>query len=215
MPNENKTKDRILRSATELFVRYGFMKTSLEDIARGAQITKATIYYYFPSKEDIFLEAIRVKAEELFSNLASSIAAAPSFGEKLFRFLRLPLKYIYENMPILAEAMHQIPGAYFQKLEENRADYRSRMNALLAGILDQGKASGIINPRIDSERFSALVNDWFLMGDTWTDPGDKHRIVERIERDHDLIIDLILYGIVMKDEPAANKNKAIPKRKNK
>ncbi|MBW6514270.1 MAG: TetR/AcrR family transcriptional regulator [Candidatus Syntrophosphaera sp.] len=195
-------RDRILAAAIELFSHYGFAKTSLEDIARSANIAKATIYYYFPSKEELFVAAIQLKAEELFAALNSEIEAAPDFNEKLSCFLRLPMKYIFDNMPILVEALRQIPPNFLQKLDENRQDYRNRMNDLLARIMDQGKAQGIINEQIDSGRFSELINDWFLMGDSWFDASDKERIIQRIERDHELIIQLLLFGIV-KQTPAA------------
>lgn len=206
----------ILRSAIELFARYGFAKTSLEDIARGALVAKATIYYYYPSKEELFIAAIREKAEEFFAALTAEIDAEPSFSGKLSCFLRLPMKYIYQHMPILAEAMHQIPPNFFIGLDENKADYRNRMNALLTRIMEDGKAQGIIDPDIDSERFSELVNDWFLMSDSWIEPDYMQMIVERIERDHELLIRLILYGIVRQppEKPSPPEN-PIPKRKKK
>jgi AcrR family transcriptional regulator len=36
--------------ATQLFTRFGFAKTSLDEIAAAAQIAKGTVYYYFPVK---------------------------------------------------------------------------------------------------------------------------------------------------------------------
>jgi len=190
------TRERILAVATDLFARYGFTKTALDEIARGAGLAKGTIYYYFPSKEDLFLSAIEVKAEELFSSLMAKIEESPAFEDKLSCFLRLPMKYIFDHMPILAEALRQIPQNYFEKMEENRRDYRRRMNEILTKIMDQGKAEGIINENVDSSRFSQIINDWFLMGDSWIDIDDKDRIIRRIERDHELIIQLLLYGIV-------------------
>lgn len=206
-------KGRILAAATGLFSHYGCAKTALEDIAHSANIAKATIYYYFPSKEDLFVAAIQAKAEELFEALNSMIEAASGFDEKLSCFLRLPMKYIFDNMPILAEALRQIPPNFLQKLDENRQNYRNRMNDMLAKIMDHGKAQGIINENIDSERFSEIVNDLFLMGDSWFDASDKDRIIQRIERDHDLIIQLLLFGIVKQaPQNAKRKNTALKKR---
>ena len=47
-------KELILDSAIELFNRWGYAKTSVDEIARAAHIAKSTIYYYFPSKENLF-----------------------------------------------------------------------------------------------------------------------------------------------------------------
>ncbi len=189
-------KDRILAAATELFSRWGYNKTSLDEVARGAHIAKATIYYYFSSKERLFIEAIRNKAEELFAKLDDELESLDNFEDKLSCFLRLPMTYIFENMPILIEALHQIPPDYLESLEELRKDYRARMNSLLGGIMDYGQKTGILNAWVDSQRFSEMINDWFLMSDTWIDVQDKDKFIHRIERDHELIVKLLLHGII-------------------
>lgn len=48
-----KIKDSILRASKELFRKYGYHKTSVNEIAKKARIAKATIYKYFESKEQI------------------------------------------------------------------------------------------------------------------------------------------------------------------
>lgn len=189
-------KEHILASATDLFSHWGYNKTSLDEVARGAHIAKATIYYYFSSKEMLFIAAIRTKAEELFARLDEAIDSVGKFEDKLACFLRLPMTYIYENMPILIEALHQIPADYLESLVELRTDYRARMNSLLAGIMDFGRKEDIINPWVDSLRFSELINDWFMLGDSWIDSQDKDKIIRRIERDHELIVKLLLHGII-------------------
>ncbi len=189
-------KNRIIAVATDLFAHFGYQKTSVNEIAREANIGKATIYYYFQSKEDIFLEAVQIKAEELFECLREQLAAQDSFEGKLSSFLRLPLKYIYENMPILLESMKQLPLMYLEKLEELHNASHNRMFMILQEIMDFGKQQGIINEEISSERFSEIINDWFLIGDTDFVVKDIDRLMRRIERDHELIIKLIMYGII-------------------
>ena len=46
-------KDQIIEAARLLFHKYGFKKVSMDEIARGAGVTKKTIYTYFSSKEDL------------------------------------------------------------------------------------------------------------------------------------------------------------------
>jgi AcrR family transcriptional regulator len=46
--------DLIINAAESQFIRFGFRKTTMEDIAKAAGIGKATLYYYFKSKEEIF-----------------------------------------------------------------------------------------------------------------------------------------------------------------
>lgn len=196
MNQSSETRARILKVASGKFAHYGYLKTSLDEIARDARIAKGTIYYHFHDKEDLFLEAIHNKAEEFFQVLESQLEAVPGFEEKLTCFLNFPVHYIFENMPILVEGMRHIPLSYQEKLEKSRQDYKERMLRLLQEIMESGKAQGIINEKIDSGRFSEIINDWFLMGDANFANFDKELLIQRIERDHELIIQLLLYGII-------------------
>ena len=206
-------KELILDSAIGLFNRWGYAKTSVDEIARAAHIAKSTIYYYFPSKENLFIAAIEEKAEEFFNKLTTAIEAAEKFEDKLSCFLSLPITCLFQNMPLLANAMQQIPPDYFASLLIKRNEYRQRMNNLLAEIMNYGKKQGIINEKINSEHFSEMINDWFIMGDYWNEGDNKNRILKRLERDHVLMVQLLLYGILKRDTAKPRTRKKVNKRK--
>lgn len=67
-----KIKDSILRSSKELFRKYGYHKTSVNEIAKKARIAKATIYKYFESKEQILdailMDYLNVNLREIITN---------------------------------------------------------------------------------------------------------------------------------------------------
>lgn len=50
---EDKTRERLKRVALELFSEKGYSGTSMREIAQRLGVTKAALYYHFPSKEDI------------------------------------------------------------------------------------------------------------------------------------------------------------------
>ena len=64
-----KIKDSIKRAAQELFRKFGYHKTSVNEIAKQARIAKATIYKYFPGKEvllhTLLMDYIRVSVDDL------------------------------------------------------------------------------------------------------------------------------------------------------
>src|SRR6202012_2097826 len=64
-----KIKESIKRAAQDLFRKFGYHKTSVNEIARRAKIAKATIYKYFESKEDVLhsllMDYIRVSVDDL------------------------------------------------------------------------------------------------------------------------------------------------------
>lgn len=51
-------RDTVLAAALETFVRFGYRKTSMEDIARAAQISRPGLYFLFASKQELFAAAI-------------------------------------------------------------------------------------------------------------------------------------------------------------
>jgi len=51
----NKSKERILASAKELFHEYGFQQTSVDEILKKSGVTKSNFYYHFKSKEELGL----------------------------------------------------------------------------------------------------------------------------------------------------------------
>ena len=56
-----RTRERILRAATDLFVAYGYRKTSIEDIAGAARVAKGTVYLYYDNKAELLLHAIALQ----------------------------------------------------------------------------------------------------------------------------------------------------------
>src|SRR6201986_546107 len=64
-----KIKESIKKAAQELFRKFGYHKTSVNEIAKKAKIAKATIYKYFESKEDVLhsllMDYIRVSVDDL------------------------------------------------------------------------------------------------------------------------------------------------------
>jgi len=70
-PGGNR-EDAILRSAFEAFTRYGFRRTSMEDIAKGAKISRPALYLHFRNKEAIF----RAMAEAYFARATRALERA-------------------------------------------------------------------------------------------------------------------------------------------
>jgi AcrR family transcriptional regulator len=62
----------ILEAATGVFLRYGFKKTSMDDLARAAGLSRQGLYLHFPTKEALFKEAVL----RLIATIAAETRAA-------------------------------------------------------------------------------------------------------------------------------------------
>ena len=57
--SDTDVRDIIIESATMHFSRYGFHKTTMDEIAKHIHKAKGVIYYYFKSKEELFNEVVK------------------------------------------------------------------------------------------------------------------------------------------------------------
>src|ERR1700704_4293144 len=85
---EGARRDRVLAVALEAFGRHGFRKTSMEDVARAAGISRQGLYLQFASKEALFRAAV---GRELHAALAEAFRCLDADGAGLDRRVVLAL----------------------------------------------------------------------------------------------------------------------------
>ena len=105
----DETRNKILNVANKLFSKFGFHKTSMDEIAKIARKAKGSLYYHFASKEDLFREVVSKEIYNLESNLSDIID-----DDKLKASEKIKL-YIIKRMEILNSAAnyHEIIKADF------------------------------------------------------------------------------------------------------
>src|ERR1700757_2620408 len=74
-------REAILEAATAIFLRYGFKKTSMDDVARAAGVSRQGLYLYFDTKDLLFRESL----QHLMSRLISNARAAAEDGNLSLR----------------------------------------------------------------------------------------------------------------------------------
>ncbi len=65
----NERKSQIVKAAAKRFARHGLNKTTLDEVARDIRIGKATIYHYFTSKDELFIETLRWEIENFLEQI--------------------------------------------------------------------------------------------------------------------------------------------------
>lgn len=70
--------ERLLEAAYSVVARFGLAKTSVEDVARAAGVSRATVYRAFPGgKDQVIAEVVAWEARRFFERLAAAVAKAP------------------------------------------------------------------------------------------------------------------------------------------
>ena len=80
---KDAVRENILKIAQEIFSKYGYKKTTLDDIANAVRKGKSSLYYYFSSKEDLFQEVIQKEADILREELSKVLQKDIDPAEKL------------------------------------------------------------------------------------------------------------------------------------
>ena len=92
------TRNKILSVANKLFSRFGFHKTSMDEIAKIARKAKGSLYYHFASKEELFKEVVSKEIMSLKDQLSVIINNSDlSASDKI-------KKYLFRRMEILNDA---------------------------------------------------------------------------------------------------------------
>jgi AcrR family transcriptional regulator len=189
-------KTLILEAADNLLHRFGYSKTSLDDIAKEAGLGKGTIYYYFESKEEIFIAVAKQHSEKYFLLIKESIAAEKTFADKFATSIRMPIKLIYEHAPILLDAIKNMPRHYLQTLDSFRIENKQCMISMLSEVISDGLKEGAIMETIPAEKLVNIIFDWFLLGDSNILVEKPEEFIAKAEADYEWIVQLMLYGLI-------------------
>lgn len=83
LTKEELIKAEVIVASGQLFKRYGYQKTTMEDIAKAIGRGKSTLYYYYKSKEEVFEAIVLKEVKELLSILNKKVDKAITADEKL------------------------------------------------------------------------------------------------------------------------------------
>jgi AcrR family transcriptional regulator len=94
-------KEEIIRVAANLFSQKSYHDVTMDQIAEKVGVAKGTIYLYFESKENLYLEILEETYEEIESILEKEIAKKDPAPQKLKKMLMLIFKFYLENLDVL------------------------------------------------------------------------------------------------------------------
>jgi AcrR family transcriptional regulator len=134
-------RSTIIEAARELFARFGYKKTTLDDIAHSLGKGKSSLYYYFKNKEEIFQAVVDWEEEILFSRLKGIVNSSLPADEKL-------RKYVETRMATIRELVNyhkalSDDSMVFDFLDHLKGKGEKEEVVMLKAIMDEGVASGI------------------------------------------------------------------------
>jgi AcrR family transcriptional regulator len=188
----NGKRERILLAAWETIRKYGFDKTTVSDIAKGAGIAKGTVYLYFRSKEEIMLALVELTNRRINDRLEQIAESSSSPRAKVREILMFRIMRIYD----IVKYPHgeEIVSAMKSSISKIIGAFLDEQATLVKNCLDEGVKSGEFN-KMDTDLVSGnLVAMFELM----TPPYYRIRSKGELEKFAGTLLDLILSGIERK-----------------
>lgn len=96
--------------ARELFIRYGFLRITMDDIASGAGISKKTLYRYFESKDQLVNTCIAQEINQIYVHLAIILSCNIRYAEKWDHCIRLITRRSQETESVFYRDILSRPG---------------------------------------------------------------------------------------------------------
>lgn len=204
---KEKTRQKIIDVAINLFTKQGFDATTVEQIAEKADIARKTLYNHFPVKEAIIIEYLQTLVKKRAPEMSRLIQEHPDTRSRLVAVLNKLTEWTKQIMTkdifriYVSYQMQKIMKSPYEEIE------RSGAKSFLAEIIKYGQDSGeirrdfpleILVSQVDNIRVSAGMR-------LLTDP-EKFTAQDYIEKS----VDLFLYGAEDRPKKTVMSSKKVP-----
>jgi AcrR family transcriptional regulator len=189
------TREAILDAAEKLFGRFGYRKTTVQEIAEEAKIGKGTVYLHFESKESVALSTIDRLIQRVVDRLEAIAASEEPAGERIRAMLVERVMIRFDGVQDYSSRIDELLSQIRNDLLLRRRYYFQAEAAILARVLKQGRASGEVeteSPMATARAMIAATNS-LLPYDLSARELGRRVDVERQIRE---VVDLILEGVL-------------------
>lgn len=159
--SDSKRSPQMISAAQRLFAQSGYAAVSMDDIARTANVSKATLYAHFSSKENLFTEILKAESvgiddvlsiPEIFEDDAEGVLRR--FAHDFARFF-LDGRGL-EIYRLFVTDLHRFPELVRRFHAAGPMAMRGKLARLLAQMAEQGALS-IDDPELAAENLAALI----------------------------------------------------------
>ncbi len=141
-----KTPDRekeslILQAAQKRFDHYGVAKTTMNEIAADIGMSKASLYYYYPDKESLFLAVVQKEMDEFLELLTESTKRNEKASKKLKSYISIRHSY-FKKLVSIAKMDELLLTSMKSSYEAYKENLTAKEKELINLIFQQGIKEG-------------------------------------------------------------------------
>jgi AcrR family transcriptional regulator len=191
-------RQQIHAAALTWFARKGYHLATMDEIAFESGLSKGTLYWYFPSKKELFISLLDDTMKQ-FGDEWQVLVDAADVGaiaklEMSLAFFKTEMVKMSPLVDILLEAWALL--RHDEEIAERLRKFYVPFTDLMAGIIEEGMEEGVFdveNPSVSAMVIVTLFDGIMLAISTGLDLGDWERILDSAE-------EMVLRGLGAKGE---------------
>ena len=186
-------RDRLLAAAETRFRRFGYKRTTIEDVATEAGTGKGSVYLHFDSKRDVYMAVVE-RSLDRFIDGAERLVARPGTAQDRLRVLVELTAEHYGDDELLHSSLFGetdlVEGEVARMAAERQ---RQRIRAVLEDVLAVGKSEGTVRADIDPAPVAAVL---FEIGWAIVRSGLTAADTTQLESWLDILNDIVGLGLL-------------------
>jgi AcrR family transcriptional regulator len=193
------TREALLDAMEHLLARYGYKKTTMDDLARETGIGKGTIYLYFPSKEEVALCSIDRVVERVQEQLRAIARLPVEPAERLREMLRTRVLVRFDSVRAYSESLDDLFESLRPAYMARRQRYFDAETEVFAEVLRDGrrqKAFAFADAARTAQTLLLATNALLPYSLSARELGERSEIEEKINR----LADLLLRGVLRRED---------------
>lgn len=139
---KNNRELEIIQAAYKVFIRYGFARTTMGDLAKEAGLSRPALYLVYPGKAEVFQAVIELLTQSMLDMITSTMETDWPLDRKLIYVLEESIAKLYDQIKANPDAEDLLsPSSPLPGIEHADAKFQAYLADLLK---DSVKASGLM-----------------------------------------------------------------------
>jgi AcrR family transcriptional regulator len=174
-----ETRERLLEATLACIERWGLAKTSLEDVAGEAGLSRATVYRYFPrGRDQVISETITWETGRFFTRLGEAVAEDADLASALEHALLLGHRAIVEHR-LLQQVLRTEPEAFLAEFSDSTPLILGVVRDYVGSLLQRERLQPDVDPAVAADYLARLYLSYLGTSGRW-DLGDPAVVAQLV-----------------------------------
>lgn len=190
----DKKRERVLDASAEIFSKYGYKKTTMQNIGDKLGMTKSNLYLYAENKEDLYIKSVSYQLDKWRREVENSISEISSATEKFEAICIKSFEYIHDN-EIIKNLVEEDPDIFVTNHDNDRfIEVNMEAQKILKDVISDGVNKGEFR-NVDVDNIVEYIFSTYMM---YLIKLYSKKDRYTTEKQVDDSVDLLKHGLIIK-----------------